>query len=287
MHDTKNFFKNLPSLSYFKNVQSGHQTSFRLRTSSADSANNTPLVFLHGFNGSSKSWAHQFAHFTDRTVLAIDAPGFGKSDVLDNSMATTAEEIAALMHYCGITRAVVVGHSMGGMLAQVFGATHQDICAGIFLSCTHKGRAQPSDAPLSAEVEERIRQRSELDDSTYGDIRVRKMLTGEIVVDNLAFLAAIAGDIDVAGIQAGALAMQFLDTTPLLDDIRAPVAILTAENDIVVKPEAAAALTAGLPQAHRFHLAGVGHAPYCEDVTGFNRALEDFIMVCQKAMQAS
>jgi len=81
--------------------------------------------------------------------------------------------------------------------------------------------------------------------------------------------------------------MQVLDTTPLLDQIHAPVAILTAERDIVVKPEAAAALSTSLPKAYRFHLAAVGHAPYCEDAAGFNAALEEFLTICQTAEPAT
>jgi len=45
----------------------------------------------------------------------------------------------------------------------------------------------------------------------------------------------------------------------------------------VVKPEAAAALKAGLPQAHHWLLADVGHAPYCEDSASFNIAIEAFL----------
>lgn len=75
--------------------------------------------------------------------------------------------------------------------------------------------------------------------------------------------------------------MQVLDTAPLLGQIRAPIAILTAEQDIVIKPEATAALAKALPNAHRFHLADAGHAPYCEDAAGFNAALKNFSNFCE------
>jgi len=280
-------FHHLPAPSVFQNTRTGRQTTYRIRFASDDSGEGAAVLFLHGFNGSSRSWAYQFAHFTNRTVLAVDAPGFGGSDVLDDSMTTTASEVAALIDHCGIDRVMVVGHSMGGMLAQVFGAIYPALCDGLFLSCTHKGRAMQPEAPLGAEIEERLRQRAALDDQAYGELRVRKMLDGQTAADIFAFLTAIAGDIRVAGIRAGGRAMQVLDTTPLLDQIHAPVAILTAERDIVVKPEAAAALSTSLPKAYRFHLAAVGHAPYCEDAAGFNAALEEFLTICQTAKPAT
>lgn len=113
MSVTPEFFQYLPELSVFQNVQTDRQTTYRINYASGDPGNIKTILFLHGFNGSSKSWAYQFAYFTDYTVLAIDAPGFGGSDVLDDTMASAASELAAVLLHCGINKVVVVGHSMG------------------------------------------------------------------------------------------------------------------------------------------------------------------------------
>ncbi|MDA8855710.1 FAD-binding oxidoreductase [Alphaproteobacteria bacterium] len=106
---------------------------------------------------------------------------------------------------------------------------------------------------------------------------VGKMLSGKIDPQIRAFLAAVAGEIRVEGIRCGGFAMQYLDTSPFLNKITAPVAIFTGGDDLVVKPDAAAALKAGLPQAHHWLLADVGHAPYCEDAASFNAAIDAFL----------
>jgi pimeloyl-ACP methyl ester carboxylesterase len=116
-----------------------------------------------------------------------------------------------------------------------------------------------------------------MDDASYGALRVSKMLSGEIDPQIMAFLAAVAGESRVEGIRCGGFAMQYLDTSSFLDKITAPVAIFTGGDDVVVKPGAAAALKAGLPQAHHWLLADVGHAPYCEDAASFNAAIEAFL----------
>ena len=64
----------LPPLSSFRNETSGTITSYRINQPEIGSIEQPTLVFLHGFNGSSKSWACQFAYFTTQTVVAIDAP---------------------------------------------------------------------------------------------------------------------------------------------------------------------------------------------------------------------
>ena len=267
----------LPPLSNFWNEKSGTFTSYRINQSQVESTERPALVFLHGFNGSSKSWACQFGHFTSQTVIAIDAPGFGESQSIDGGMVAIADEVAALITSLVTGKVVIIGHSMGGMLAQVLGATHPDICQAIILSCTHKGRAQPVGSPLGAAVQERIQKREVMDDASYGALRVGKMLSGEIDPEIMAFLAAVAGEIRVEGIRCGGFAMQYLDTSPFLEKITAPVAIFTGADDVVVKPDAAAALKAGLPQARHWLLADVGHAPYCEDAASFNASIEAFL----------
>ena len=235
------------------------------------------LVFLHGFNGSSKSWCQQISYFNENVVIAIDAPGFGESHVAGNSMVAIANETAGLIRDFDLGPVVIIGHSMGGMQAQIIASKYPDLCAGLVLSCTHKGHAHPFGTPLDDTVMERIRQRESMDDLTYGRVRIQKMLARDIASDIFSFLVSVAGDVRVEGIISGGTAMHYLDTTSLLKNITAPVMILTGEMDIVVSPTAGAALQAGLPNARHIQLAGVGHAPYCEDAPQFNTVLSSFL----------
>jgi len=270
-------FEKLPTAEVFTNPATGVQTSFRLQPARGVASDPLTLVFLHGFNGSSKSWAYQFEHFKHHTVIAIDAPGFGQSGIVEGGMAAIANEVATLIRAQGFNRTFLVGHSMGGMLAQVLAATQPDLCMGMVLSCTHKGRGQPAGTPLSAAILERIEERLQLDDVAYGERRISAMLKIRPDAEIFEFLAAIAGEIRVEGIRNGGLAMHHLDTSGLLANIAAPVCILTADDDIVVPADAAAALEAGLPQAKIVRLNGVGHAPYCEDAESFNEVIAHFI----------
>ena len=234
-------------------------------------------MFLHGFNGNSASWGYQFSHFQSCRALSIDAPGFGQTSLFEGGMAGFAEAVIQMLQDLGVTSFWLVGHSMGGMLAQIIAARTGDNCRGLVLSCTHKGRARPEGDPLSKDVLERIAQRSSLNDHDYGTLRIGKMLSGTPATDIQDFLVSIAGDISVEGIRWGGTAMQYLDTTDYLPDIIAPILILSASEDIVVKPAALAALIADLPEAHHVEMQGVGHAPYCEDADTFNGLIEHFI----------
>ena len=86
---------------------------------SGSASNRRPLVLLHGLFLDGDLWRHQLpAMRTRQLVYVFDMPGHGRSDVpppftLDDQAAAFAEALAAL----GLSQAVLVGLSWGGMLA--------------------------------------------------------------------------------------------------------------------------------------------------------------------------
>lgn len=262
---------------FYTNPKSGRHISYwRREPAGADAATRT-MVFMHGFNGNSRSWYYQFIHFRACRLISVDAPGFGDTSVFDGGIAGFADEVAMMLSDLGLRSVWMIGHSMGGMVAQILAACNNSCCAGLILSCTHKGRAEPKDAPFSDEVIERIEQRSRLNDKDYGTLRIGRMLTSKLPPEVHDFLVSIAGEIRVEGIKWGGAAIQYLDTTPYLENIKSPTLILSAANDIVVKKEALNALIASLPAAKHMEISGVGHAPYCEDANKFNLIIQQFI----------
>ena len=270
-------FLSLPARELYVTDEVKRIISFRRRDPVDVTTPISTLVFLHGFNGSSASWLYQFSHFKSFRVVSIDAPGFGETSVFEGGMAGFAEAVAQMLSKLGLPSFWLIGHSMGGMLAQIIAAKPGNHCRGLVLSCTHKGRARPDNEPLSEDVLDRVEQRSRLNDQDYGALRIGKMLSGTPSSDIRDFLVSIAGAILVEGIKWGGAAIQYLDTTDYLQDVTAPILILSADQDIVVKPTSLAALIADLPEAQHVELQGVGHAPYCEDADTFNGLVEQFI----------
>ena len=268
----------LPGRMIYKDTQSNRRVSYRLQEPEDITGEPPTLVFLHGFNGNSASWYYQFTHFLTFRVISIDAPGFGETSVFEGGMAGFADAIASMLSSLGLSDFWLVGHSMGGMLAQILAAKSDSPCKGLILSCTHKGRARPESESLSEDVQSRINQRMRLNDLEYGTLRIERMLSAPLSTELRDFLVSIAGDIRVEGIRWGGGAMQHLDTTPYLSTIECPTLIISAKDDIVVKPEALLALISDLPNAEHIEMTGVGHAPYCEDADGFNGLVEQFIL---------
>jgi pimeloyl-ACP methyl ester carboxylesterase len=88
-------------------------------------AGNTALVFLHFWGGSSRSWGPVIERLakTQRCV-AIDFRGWGESDKSANDyrLETLADDVCIVISQLGLRDFVVIGHSMGGKVAQLVAA---------------------------------------------------------------------------------------------------------------------------------------------------------------------
>jgi pimeloyl-ACP methyl ester carboxylesterase len=80
------------------------------------------LIFVHGWTCNGDFWRGQTSAFTGTRVIAVDLPGHGRSDKpqTDYTMAYFARSIEAVMRDARVTRAVLVGHSMGTPIIRQF-----------------------------------------------------------------------------------------------------------------------------------------------------------------------
>ncbi|WP_067778577.1 alpha/beta fold hydrolase [Actinomyces vulturis] len=119
----------------------------------------TALVLLHGFPLDGRMWdrvrEHLSAQMPELDIMAPTVRGCHKTQPWPADYAPSltweADRIAELINQSSHTRAVVVGLSMGGYIAQALAAHHPQIIAGMVLMDTNCGADSPasSDARLS------------------------------------------------------------------------------------------------------------------------------------------
>ncbi len=92
-----------------------------------------PVVFVHGLGGQISTWSEAMDRLsTTRRVVAFDARGHGQSSrAAVNSMETWADDLFAIVRALGLTRFVLVGHSMAGAVLQRFAHDHPSLLAGL------------------------------------------------------------------------------------------------------------------------------------------------------------
>lgn len=124
---------------------------------------NNPLVFIHGAGDSARAWREQAAYFGAR-ACAIDLPGHGeRPDSLPElaSVADYAQAVHAIVREeLRLERPIMVGHSLGGLIALQMGLDFGAELGGLVLIGTgarmrvlpallEAARAEPEQALLS------------------------------------------------------------------------------------------------------------------------------------------
>lgn len=93
-----------------------------------------PMVFVHGWCCDRTFFQPQYDYFqASHAVTTLDLRGCGKSDRPDDGydIPTLADDVAFICRHAGIARLVVVGHSLGGMIALELSARYPSLLGAV------------------------------------------------------------------------------------------------------------------------------------------------------------
>src|SRR6476469_6119996 len=96
-----------------------------------------PIVFVHGLGATSNVWHAQRTTLSKSyQVIIYDRSGCGRSQPAREgySIDAWADELAGLLDYLAVPSAVVVGHSLGSMVAQRFAGKYADRTKALVLA---------------------------------------------------------------------------------------------------------------------------------------------------------
>jgi pimeloyl-ACP methyl ester carboxylesterase len=110
----------LPALASFARrvVLAQHKLTLFLYDTRPDDRNSVPLLLVHGLGDEADTWRHVLPVLAaQRRVLAIDLPGFGRSDKPDASYAVPwyVAVLCDLLDTLQIERVALAGHSLGAI----------------------------------------------------------------------------------------------------------------------------------------------------------------------------
>ena len=112
-----------------------------------------PLALIAGLGYSSWMWHKVIPGLAENfRVIAFDNRGVGQTDKPEGPYTAQmlADDLAGLLHALGIARAAILGHSMGGFIAQAFALTYPALVSKLILSATNFGG--PRAIPVTAEA---------------------------------------------------------------------------------------------------------------------------------------
>ncbi|MFE2884647.1 alpha/beta fold hydrolase [Streptomyces sp. NPDC059272] len=189
------------------------------------------LVFLHYWGGSARTWDLVVDRLPGRAVLTVDFRGWSRSGGLPGpyTLGQLADDTLAVIADAGVTDHVLVGHSMGGKVAQLVAATRPAGLRGIVL--VGSGPAKPS-AQITPEHQEALSHAYDSDESVAGArdhiltaTRLPTSIKARVSVDSRAGTDAGRAEWPLHGIAE--------DITKHTSMIDVPALVVAGENDQV------------------------------------------------------
>ena len=243
----------------------------RIHVVQAGTAGAPAILLIHGFCGSTFSWRDVVPLLARHYhVVALDLPGFGFSDrrrELEYSLESHGRRAARLLEHLGIARATVVGHSMGGGVAEHLAVRYPERVDRLVLAAAIDAGAEQPWQSVSPLLWASLLQGTRVAFRVPPLVRwaARKSLlrmTGEDRFGEATTLDGYVGPLLIGG-TAACFARLAADwkAEPAIDPgrISAPVLVVSGEFDRDVPPGVGAAIAEKIPHARHLVLPGVGH----------------------------
>lgn len=239
------------------------------------------LVFLHGIGGRAWGWQDTLDHLVAQGwhALAWDMPGYGASPPIDGlDFDHLADALQALLVHARVTRAVLVGHSLGGMVALQTWARHPQRIAGLVLAGSSPAFGHGSGdfqtrfladrlAPLEAGL-------------TLADIAARlipAMAGPGAAPEALARAQACMASITPEGYRAALQALVRFEQRAALPTISVPTLCLAGEHDRTAAPVVVRRMAEKIQGAEYAEMPGAGHLMNFEQPDAFAAVLSAFL----------
>jgi pimeloyl-ACP methyl ester carboxylesterase len=211
-----------------------------------------PVILIHGAGGDYLHWPHHIRRMPGYRVYALDLPGHGKSGGIGHQkVGEYAREVSELMSRIELYRAVIVGHSMGGAIAQTLALEYPDRVIGLGLVGTGaRLRVNPdlleklsmeTTFPAAVNMVMKWSYAPGMDEDHLTQVK-RQLLSNRPAV--------MYGDY---------LACNRFDIMDIVKDIQVPVCIVCGEDDKMTPPKFSEYLHNAIPKSTLTLIPGAGH----------------------------
>ena len=243
-----------------------------------DTGSGTPLVFVHGFLGSSDMWGPQINFFKDNfRVIAPALPGFGKSNIIKScdSIECMAKAILNLLEKKEIKNFHLLGHSMGGMIAQEM----TKVAGKKILKLICYGTGPRGKIPGRFETIDQSREKLKINGLKDTAHRIAKTWFMDEEKAKYFYLCEEAGkQTSIEAADNGLIAMKNWDGIKSLQKIKNETLIVWGDQDKAYNFNQVETLNNNIPDSDLKIIKGCSHNVHLEKPDEFNTVVEEFLI---------
>ncbi len=238
------------------------------------------LLMLHGIGGGAECFRPQLEYFAGQFhVVAWNMPGYGQSPPLPAvTFEALSDSVAALLDELGAIHAHIVGHSIGGMIAQQFAVDFPERVLSLTLAATSAAFGSRDGEFQKRFLEERLRPLEQGATMAKLADSIIDSLVGEAPdPEMLAVARQCMARVSEAAYRANMECLVTFDLRGELGNIRAPTLLIAGENDTNAPPAVMEKMASFIPGAKYHCLQKAGHLINLEQPAAFNTVLKEFL----------
>jgi 2-succinyl-6-hydroxy-2,4-cyclohexadiene-1-carboxylate synthase len=247
-----------------------------------DAGEGFPVVLAHGYTGNSRNWALTVPAVRDQfRTISVDLRGHGLSAKPESEDEYTyplmAGDVKGLLDHLGIDRCYVVGHSMGGRIAQHLILENPELFDALVLVDTSGETTFARRGELTRLIDFARKHGME---ATFEETARTSALTSPTLRANPQFVALWREQFLMTSLAAYCgCGKAALGSDPVLDRLAAvsvPTLVICGEND---EPflDPSRHLHGAIPGSTLAMVPNAGHSPQIETPAEFNRVLTEFL----------
>lgn len=253
----------------------------------AELGSGPPIVLIHGLAGTFRYWLDTARLLAlHHRVLIVDVPGFGASDPASHpfSLLASGTRLFAACESLGVTRPVLVGHSLGGPIAALVAEASPERVGGVVLVSTtglspQRAWRRHVLLPLMRQALRNSRPWEDLL-GTHAWLRgvvFTEMLARPRELDPFTARMLVGGAALASQLGDSLEASLACDLRETLRDLAAPLGIVWGEHDETVSVADAELARRLRPDARSALVPGAGHLPMLEQPDAFAAALREVL----------
>lgn len=228
------------------------------------------VILIHGAGGNHLYWPPEIRRLKNQRIYSIDLPGHGKSEGIGRqSIAEYGTSILSFMDALKIPKAVFVGHSMGGAIAQWLAMHHPKRTVGLGLISTAAHLSiDPgliTNSSIAATLPMAIKKMIDLSFGPHTSPRLIEMAARRMAETHYPVL------------HSDFLACEFFDDTIQLEQIEAPALIICGSEDKITPMRQSEIMHNRLKNANLHIIFDAGHMVMLEEPNQVASLLEAYL----------
>lgn len=262
-----------------RQIDLARQRALSYRDAESVESTALPLVLLHGIGSGSASWVQQLEVLGEtRRVLAWDAPGYGGSTPVEADSPVASDYATVLKEWLaalGIARCVLVGHSLGAIIAGAFAVTNPQGVAGLLLLSPAGGYGASPAQVRETKRDQRLAMIEELGPQGLAEKRSANMVSANAGDEARAWVRWNMSRVIPHGYAQATHLLANADLAADLARYRGRLSIAVGADDAITPPEACERLA--LAAATKLQVVPrAGHAGYIEAPAAYTAIIDTF-----------